>query len=1095
MYFPVRIHRARRAAAGLARLTDTAVAESSRRNRVPLVLWLKLALAALIAVGSTSVFLAGTAPSRSVVLAHAAARQERLDQAVGLATMGPVYLAPESERTVSINNANLRALDQGLDPADRSGVLYPLRKGLEQLAGVMMFPILIIAVLHALLTARGEADTKLRDLAINYFVVIVMLWGYPLWDYILYRKIAIPVAQAMTNGQVVNKISQSINRQTRNPSPTFSDSTGATNFSPGGELSAFWQNDLACPVEIAASTVADSTAGQRCYGDDIPESRARLHANSARGLQLGNPAQKDTVNAGVFSRWRDKINSAWEGVTGAASAVASVVSDPKGWVLGNVGNFLASTVAGILVTIQTYIGAAILWFVFLAVIVSRAMSLCLAPIGIVWGLVPSESAWTKPKKWFLGHAKIVLMPVGVAFGLLVYWAVMTAIFVTPMLSTGNFLIGLGLKFALFIGFIITAFKTSTLTNVLAGDITEVAVDFGKAAKNASIAVAGTVGAIGVGAVAGGLATAGVAARGAGAAAASGGAGSAAAGSAAVGGTSAGAGASVARTAAQMGTARNTLSSTFRQTAAASTGGTARSSASGGGGAQASTARSASQRFRQSFQSSRVGQALRQSKDVAVAGFRNPWLVTKATVAGGLREARPDHFAARLSAADRNSLSESLDHAVFRPIERAKAVARRARDDARGPDARSSNSDVMREIRDTLAGLPHQGQPNGAAPVPASPSAPSASGPAISVETGYRSKTSRRAGGSTADTVEQTAASVASQGTPSNDSPGANPDGAAATATTGTVLTPAERTSLDRRYRKDPTFRNQLEEELVSTYGSESAVPRIKHGDGWAVDFDQVVAQSPTLRNALERGRTAAGPRPDAVAQRERSAAQAAAQRASQSADGSVFADAIGQLDLESVRQRAGEEPAEYGARMAQAGERLLRVAWYIHATPEARVALGLPAMGAERQAAQASQIDVSVWRTTPFNTADPGIRNALAQAVAMNKLEVDNAMGRAAYSRGERFGLDGDAFLRSHGDDRRYHAQPGSVFDEQQLNHPELVGDEDRLYEMVRDIVANDPRYSTLVQGARAPGESDLEFEMRRAKTLHRAMFLNEQSR
>src|ERR1035437_862091 len=60
---------------------------------------------------------------------------------VGVATLGPVYLdTPPTEPTASAAGPTLHALDAGLDPARQDGTLYPLRKGMEQLAGLLIFP-------------------------------------------------------------------------------------------------------------------------------------------------------------------------------------------------------------------------------------------------------------------------------------------------------------------------------------------------------------------------------------------------------------------------------------------------------------------------------------------------------------------------------------------------------------------------------------------------------------------------------------------------------------------------------------------------------------------------------------------------------------------------------------------------------------------------------------------------------------------------------------------------------------------------------------------------------------------------------------------
>src|SRR5690606_15616920 len=110
------------------------------------------------------------------------------------ATLGRAFLeVPQVDRTAYLTQSGLEGLDRGLDPAVPSGGLYPLRKAIEQLASFLMWPFIIIAILHALVRGQGAADKKLLDVGVRFFTVVALLWIYPIWDLVLYRGVAIPL--------------------------------------------------------------------------------------------------------------------------------------------------------------------------------------------------------------------------------------------------------------------------------------------------------------------------------------------------------------------------------------------------------------------------------------------------------------------------------------------------------------------------------------------------------------------------------------------------------------------------------------------------------------------------------------------------------------------------------------------------------------------------------------------------------------------------------------------------------------------------------------------------------------------------------------
>ena len=1058
------------------------------------------------AVVTTTLFLTSETPlARANKYAMATEHAHIAATRVGVATLGPVYLdTPPTEQTASAAGPTLRALDAGLDPARQDGTLYPLRKGMEQLAGLLIFPLLIIGVVHTLVTARDDADTRLRDLGIQFFAVVAMLWVYPLWDWVLYRQIADPLTQALSNGAVVQQIASNISSRTRTSVPGFTDGVTDPSFSPGGEMSAFWQNDLACPVELAASTAADSAAS-RCTGDSVPVSRKLMHQRSQEGLMLGSAAQKDSAVSSMNPderTWRDNLVQA---IRGFASSVSQAANFDLGqWVIGNVGNWLSSTVAGILLTLESLIAAAVLWLVWLGVIVARAMSLTLAPIALVWGLMPGVSALSRPKKWFVGHAKIALMPVGVAFGLLVYWAVMTAIFDTPMMS--DLIIGLALKFALFLGFLVTVFKTTTLTNLLAGDVAEVATDFGHAVRTKTIELAGTAAALGTGVVAGGLG-ARLANANLGRVATSG-ASSGAATVAARGGP----GAVASSTAQAMGAAPSTFNQPFRRPTPAPvtnvTGTVGTTSPAGGTGAGVGTGQSAGQpnvRVNRSLgatastaptsaalgtsrtagnpaQSGRRATAARwlgRAKNAVIDGARNDLVVLKWAL---------EH---RVTAAHvQQGVGTTLHASFLSPLQRAQEelLQLQQRRQRTGHPGVSSILDRLKSRRGTQGSPVHnQGVAESAHAAAKRASGGESGASADSPVTGANEAT-------TAATLapEHVAQSVTDAlvglDTPITESWGGRRS--QGDADSAIALTPAALTALHQHMQDNPAFRQSIQEEATRVYGANGMRNDDGH-PGSGLDLADLIHRSPLLGSAI---RTAAAAQATAATS-VHDARVAHATAVTGVAPHSVAERILRASDPRVIHQPAGESDDAYQRRLNTHVTHVMRRAWYLQADEEERAAAGLPRQGGESQAERTLSIDVHPWQTAGSvqGLSDPAA-HAIGKAVADHHRRLWDLQQRQVVDRGVRHGFVAQDYVATQGKTERYHFQPGSVFDAVYHDRPDLHEQQHDVYTAARQHVLTESRYHGQIPTEPLPGETEEQFHNRVEVSINRLVFLNELS-
>ena len=460
-----------------------------------------IAIASVLSVLSVSLLVfSGSPEQRAREHDLKVAEAPLMAQAIARATLGRTFLElPSVDQTGYLTQKGLEGLDRGIDPGTPNGGLYPLRKAIEQLAGFVMWPMILIAIVHALVRSDGMADRKLLGVGIRFFTVVFCLWIYPLWDLMIYRGVAIPVTKVLTDGELVRDVITAIARAGgRDDWRTFADSRK----SPTEALGQFLTNDARCAAELEVGG-EDPRAGKACFGPEVDPSIQAMHARSVESYFPGSDsakiaflAEKDPEVAATIvehnrqsrkgSFW-DHVGNTWDRFKSGLGAILS----PSEW--------LSRTVTGIFIQLQTLFASIVLWFVWLGVLIGRAFSFCLAPLAIIWGIMPN--GMDKTRKWFTKHAEIALMPVGFSFALLIFYAMQVAVFATNMMT--NAVIGIALKFAMFLALVTVLFKSGNISKLIAGDVTAVAADLGVAARNRTIQMAAAATAFAGGAVASG----------------------------------------------------------------------------------------------------------------------------------------------------------------------------------------------------------------------------------------------------------------------------------------------------------------------------------------------------------------------------------------------------------------------------------------------------------------------------------------------------------------------------------------------------------------------------------------------------------------
>lgn len=971
----------------------------------------------------------------------AEARGEQIATRIGLATLGDAYLAmPEQEQTVTLDNGILRDLDYGLDPARKggrnttAGALYPLRKAMEQLAGYAIFPLLLFSVLYAMVRGGTATDDKLATVGKQFLTVLFLLWAYPLWDFVLYRGLAIPITETLSEGQVVQDVIGAIGSSTGREDLA----NGLENSSPTGELSAFYSNDLQCTLEIATGSAEDATVADACYGANVPESRAAMHARTADMYMDGSVEQKcawlyEEINANVNSRVRS-IKDWWVMARANWSGDGDCLEDPVGDVVQQVANFdpigyvkdvLSNQILGWLVTLQTLLASVILWFVWVGVLVARAFSLTLAPIGIVWGLAPGGD--DKPFRWFKGHAKIVFMPVGLAFGFLIFYAVQVAILGSPMMS--GFVMGLAVRLMLLLGLITVAFKSSTLTHVLAGDVAEAAKDIGGSVRTRTIQAAGTmvrVGGKGAGMAAGMVPVVGGALQGRIDRASGKAASSMEQMDAASGGK-----------ATALGDTPSAMGERFRYGERGKTPGAATKAARAAVGGAKASAKGAKWAWDNRLRSSEVEAG---GRTFARAAFVEPFSIAKQEIAEQRkrgtegRTARTSEDAARL-------------------LER-EARTREAREELRQetgmdiPGLRTGEESSVAQSIDA-GGIPM---------------------------TGRNAREVRQASALGTMLVDNIVLQGQDFRVEVEEGPHGrryHPDEAA-------------QASLTTLAGENAKFREMLVEEAKRAWGDDYEQHMVSTEYGSIPDVQALAGKSTTVANALASAAQVADRYQAELFRREQIS------HISRARSGSAIDRALRELHTGLTDKLEGETDEGYKARLQTKGREMVRMAWFLTAGEQEKQALGLdPNMTAE-DAAREIKIDGQVderWAAEGgWDELEPDEKRAVLESVAtQGHRYLDLHDQRFVTSGGKVYGLRVEHMIKTSGE-RIYDFEQGSIMD----RVVQQYGLEDDRSGRAYELAIQQARKEYGEELKQQAGESDSEYADRIREQVHRYAFLSE---
>lgn len=964
---------------------------------------LKLSAAFVLAAGlATLVAASGDPIERAAQYGHAEALAHQEAARFGVATMGQAYLqAPQTKPTATIDNDNLRKLDEGLDPGSRDGALYPLRKAIEQLVGFLIWPIILIAILHALITSRGAADRSLINVGIAFFTVVFLLWAYPAWDLLIYRGIAIPISEVLTEKELVMNIVDAVgnNRPDVEGAPNLSSGLEdeATYSSPLEQLSNYYTRDAGCAMQLEAGG-GDAQAAADCLGEDLPEVVQALHARSLEGYY---PTDDESFNAFVaqldpsvaeelatqLEQAKDDPNL-WERVRNIGDKVdevAAAITNPSEW--------LSKSLTGFLVGLQMFLASVILWFIWIGVIVARAFSLVLAPIAIVWGLIPNGGS-TKAKAWFTGHARIALIPVGINLGLLIFYAMQVAIMTTPLAS--SMVIGAGIKFALFMMMITVMFKASTLSGIIAGDVTNVAQAFGSAARNQTIKLAGAVAAGGAAVATGG-------------------------GSLAAGALKGKAGAVAGK--ALSGAPGKTMDSlASRLTGGKLPGkglrerlGLAKDSEEGEFGRAASGGRL----------SRAAGAAWGAMRDTASVATR----AAATSAKHGLSPASDPKSAAQVLrdnfAAPMKDAAEAIKATRGGSADERRAVTSDAAADALRniPEEQRTRDDLLRRHGVTQRSLD-----------PDELQAAMQSVDLSEIKMGGHTADEIRAGNivGTAALDELVVAGVTLD-------VAAGPD--------GTFSLGEESASAIQNYIEENEggeLHSLLMEEAKRRFGGADNVPMAEGLHGEVLDVQALMGRSSPVANGLAAA--------SQVQERLNQEAflRSLAAHAAQAAEDSLAEAAARRMDSQAMVPQPGEELEDYERRMADATKQVMRAAWYNQASADDRRAMGLPADGGRRGAMQAMStpdIDTRLenWHNSgSMSSASDSQVSALQSAAGLHRQLMDNMRARSIVANGRSIGLDVETLIRTG--EHNYDAETGSVYDSVIHDNPALKANEAEAY-------------------------------------------------
>lgn len=987
--------------------------------------WSRVSVASLLAIAfSLAPSLLTHPEAREATYARVVAKTHERATQIGLATLGNSYLAiGETDETAIVRKSALEALDHGLNPRSPGGGFYPLRKAIENLAAYLIWPIVIISILHALVTARGTADQVFIKIGVQFFVVIFLLWFYPLWDFMLYDNLAKPLSKAFTNGPVVHNLLDKIGKVGGREDLA----QGTTSeWSPTDQLSAFYTNDAAC------ATLADISGGnpgsaERCFGADRPQALKAMHARSYDGYLQGSSEQKaayfaqmDPSTGNVITTELEKSrNISWwrNPISWTANQVKGVVARPI--------EVISESFYGFMIQLQLLVANAVLWFVWLGVIAARVFSFTLAPIAIIWGIVPGKGP-DVARRWFAGHAKIVLMPVGLSFGILLFFAFQTAIFATPLMT--NVVIGAGLKFALFLGLLLILFKSSTITSIISGDVTAVAADFGNAVRNRTIQLAAVA--------AGGVAAGATAAGGAMLASST--------GTAAV---------------SKLATASQALKTRVLQNRV--TGGLAQR-LMGGALGTFSPQTTSNSHFGQLFKTG--WGAVRDTARAAAHGLGSGFEAGRNIYRqSGAMDPRIASSAQALA----SQVSELKQHVrAMRPSQKERMAST---DDA----TLQALSDIPNEIRDRRRAL-HQLGVKQLTLDPNEISSIANRAMASNIHLGTATIKDTKAANHLGTLVIN---NLVARGIPVQVA--ANPDGSL-------QLDSNTASALTKAMNEDPTFAAEIMREAQRVLGQDE-VPTIMGRSGPIPDVSRLMQHSTAFANAMAVA-AQVWEQVDREAFRRTLVSHVVG-----SQQNSVHELAAGNLDPMIAQRFADEDNVQYANRLNRETIRLLRMAWYIQASPDERTDMGLPQTGAFAAAMDHAQIDSAIgsWlRADSATNLSASVRQAIHQAANIHASPVRDLSARRIVHAGNQYGIQPDDLIVRGIE--HYRAEAGSIFHQLLQQDPSLVNDHAKAYQAA--IAEAIKRYPNLMP-TRQRNETDQDYIERLLKTpsvdLQAAIFLS----
>lgn len=988
----------------------------------------RLLAAIALAIGASCAFLlSGSLASRAEMVRSAYAAAEVRSDVVGLATMGEAYLQTAGN-SLTVSNGTISRIDGYLDPAQKNGALYPLRKAMEQLAAIMLVPLLIIAASWTLLSGGTASDAKMGELGVKLITVLFLLWAYPAWDFVLYRHVTIPMYRALTEGGVKEAVMGKV-------------AHGAYKGTAIDEqISVILQNQTACTVALVVGPEAlgsgpscpnmDDAAGALTFDNVLTTLGGDYAAIAAVVENLPPDVQADA------RKW---LNDNKPGIAGAVMGwVGDKMADASAWVVEK----LTNTIIGGAMLIGNFLVAAYLWFVWVGVLIGRAISLSLAPLAIVWPLLPTGQQ-TSFGTWLKGHAKIVLFPVGVAFALLVFFTMMLTLAEGSV--SGNAITGFALKMALLGMLVYSTLKTGNITKLVAGDVSGFATAVGDGVRTSAVKMVGTAAAVTAGGAAVLAAPGAVAGW---ASSASRGFGGAAK---AIGGYAKGKGLGRA------GAAMEAMGEKLQDTTALRESFKARTQTPA---ALLSTERVANRVWRNTRG---VATWIGKARTSDAAAGRADTLARESTV-GAFKSAREDYekYRKREGSDTATALTREEQQLLEREIPASRSERERLAKQEKIEDYTSRKDEDILSAVDTsgitVAGshtARKEGQWMGSKIVGALMKDPEIN---LSIRT-RRQKWVRH----------------------------------------GMIhLDDESLDAMNRLMDEDGAFKAMVERAATRAFGSYEAIPKTPGASGPLPSLNEVLVRSPELMNAISAAIQTGELMDQEMFRRELLTKKLGLLKES------VGERVVRDLDADYGVRQATEDGAEFKERMLHKQGEIFRIAWYINASADDRRKLGLPeqftdanrdevfkavaATKAIDEASDAWKTKLSDWsnKAGSYEALEAHERDALQAALAFQSRRIDAWRGEQVLHGGLAYGLDVAKMVETEGAEREYIAQEGSAFHKITQKDGFQNGGDAAYHEAVRQIIK--AGHQDLPE--RLKDESDENYIGRNRTALNRLVFI-----